>query len=288
MRQTIASFSFVLLLFLPSTNIAQNTPQPIYLNHIFFVMDSNAYAHVFDSTIFKKLAFSMVNKTTTTEGSWYGKYLLGRDSYFEVFYPTGLKGSSVDNFGFGFMTTTSGDIDYIETQWKSEHKDSVKRDTSVEVNNGHSQPWFYSIALYTVDSSKSGSAWVMENTPSILKSSGFSDSAIKKPILWHEFMGKRMKNTKSFNKIIAVEFITNKKELDYFKKSFLGFGLTQKHHTFYNENVKITYTIKDIPTSKLKSVEIELTDAYNEQTLILSNKLSMYIKDKYATFLFAD
>ena len=125
----------------------------------------------------------MVNKTTSTEGSWFGKYLMGRDSYFEVFFPTGLKGSIVGNFGLGFMTTTSGDIDQLESQWSTHFKDSVKRDTNRIVNKGANLPWFYSLSLYTVDSSKSGSAWVMENTPDMLKSAGFTIDEMKKPIL---------------------------------------------------------------------------------------------------------
>jgi len=288
MRQPIALHSFILFLSFSIPARAQTTRLPVYLNHVFFVLDSNSYAHVFDSVIFQKLGFAMVNKTTTTEGSWFGKYLMGRDSYFEVFYPTGLKGSSVGNFGFGFMTTTPGDIDQLDANWKADHKDSVKRDTSTAVNNGAKLPWFYSLALYTVDSSKSGSAWVMENTPDILKSAGFTDDEMKKPILWHEFIEKKMKmrNTKFFNRIIGVEIITNKKELGYFKKSFLGFGLTEKHHVFYNENIHITYTLADIPTSELKSVEVELTDSLKEQTIVLSDSLSMYVKDKSATLLF--
>jgi hypothetical protein len=288
MRQLIALvfFAFFVSFFIPAR--AQTTRIPVYLNHVFFVLDSNSYAHVFDSAIFQKIGFAMVNKTTSTAGSWYGKYLMGRDSYFEVFYPSGLKGSSVGDFGFGFMTTTSGDIDHLEVQWKADYKDSVKRDTNMMIKNGTKLPWFYSLSLYTADSSKSGSAWVMENTPDMLKSAGFTDDEIKKPLLWHNFREKliKMKITKSLNRIIAVEIITNKKELGYFKKSFLGFGLIEKNHTFYNENIQITYTLADIPTSELKSVEIELTDSFAEQTIVLGDRLTMHVKDKSAKLFF--
>jgi hypothetical protein len=288
MRQWIALLSFVLFLSFSPSCRAQATYSPVYLNHIFFVLDSNSYARVFDSVIFQKFGLVRERKTTTTEGSWYGKYLMGRDSYFEVFYPSGLTGSSVGNFGFGFMTTTSGNIDHLEAQWKAEYKDSVKRDTNTIVDNGAKLPWFYSLSLYTADSSKSGSAWVMENTTDELKSAGFTGDEMKKPILWHDYLEKRTKakNTKSFNRIVAVEIITNKKELGYFRKSFLGFGLSENLNTFYNDNIRITYTLADIPASELKSVEIELTDSFKEQTITLSNSLSMQVKDKRATLVF--
>ncbi len=288
MRQPVALLSFVLFLSFSISAKAQNTRLPVYLNHVFFVVDSNSYAHIFDSVIFQKFGLVRERKTTTTVDSWYGKYLYGRDSYFEVFYPSGSPGSSVGSFGFGFMTTKSGDIDHLEVQWKANYKDSVKRDTDTVVDNGAKVPWFYSLSLYTVDSSKSGSAWVMENTKDELKSAGFTDDEMKKPILWHDYTEKRMKMkyTKSFNRIVAVEIITNKKELGYFKKSFLGFGLTEKQDTFYNENIHITYKLADIPTSKLRSVEIELTDSFKEQIITLSDNLSMHVKDKRATIVF--
>ena len=289
MRQPVALLSFVLFLSFSIAAKAQNSHLPVYLNHVFFVVDSNSYAHVFDSAIFQKFGFVRERKTTTTDDSWFGKYLNGRDSYFEVFYPSGSIGSSVGNFGFGFMTTTSGDIDHLEAQWKADYKDSVKRDTDTVVNNGVKLPWFYSLSLYTVDSSKSGSAWVMENTKDELKSAGFTDDEMKKPILWHDFTEKKMKmkNTKSFNRIVAVEIITNKRELGYFKKSLLGFGLTEKDHVFYNDYIHLTYTLADIPTSELKSVEIELADSFNEQTITLNDRLTMHVKDKSATLFFS-
>jgi hypothetical protein len=288
MRQPIALFSFVFFLSFSLSANAQNARVPVYLNHIFFVVDSNSYAHIFDSGIFQKFGLTRERKTTTTDDSWFGKYLYGRDSYFEVFYPSGSIGSSVGNFGFGFMTTRSGDIDHLEAQWKANYKDSIERDTDTIVNNGVKLPWFYSLSLFTVDSSKSGSTWVMENTKDELKSAGFTDEEMKKPILWNDYTEKRMKmkNTKSFNRIIAVEIITNKKELGYFKKSLLGFGLTEKDHTFYNENIHITYTLEDIPTSELKSIEIELADTFNEQTITPGKNLTMHVKDKSATFFF--
>jgi len=288
MRQRIATlFSAFLLCFSIPAN-AQTTRLPIYLNHVFFVLDSNDYDHIFDSVIFQKIGFATVNQTNSTGGTWYGKYLMGRDSYFEVFNTKGLKGSSVGDFGLGFMTTTSGDIDHLQAQWKAEYKDSVNLDTNMIVNSGANLPWFYSVSLYTVDSSRSGSAWVMENTPEMLKSVGFTDDEIKKPLFWHEFREKKikMKITKSLNRIIAVEIITNKKEFGYFRKSFLGFGLTEKNHSFYNDKIRISYTLADIPTSELKSVEIELVDSFNEQTLTLGKKLTMHVKDKSATLFF--
>jgi hypothetical protein len=288
MRRPLTSFFFVLFLSFSISSGAQGSRSAVYLNHIFFVVDSNSFAHIFDSAIFRKFGLVRESKTTTTTDSWYGKYLHGRDSYFEVFYPSGLTGSSAGNFGFGFMTTTSGDIDHLEAQWKADYKDSVKRDTNTVVDKGAKVPWFYSLSLYTVDSSKSGSAWVMENTKEELKSAGFTDNEMKKPILWHDYIEKEMKrkNTKSFNRIVAVEIITNIRELGYFKKSLLGFGLTENDHTFYNDNIHITYTLEDIPTSELKSVEITLVDSFNEQTIVLGDRITMHVKDKSATLYF--
>ncbi len=287
-RQPVALFSFALLLSISIAAKAQNNHVPVYLNHIFFVVDSNSYIHIFDSAIFHQLGVVNERKTTTTVDAWSGKYLLGRDSYFEVFSPSGFTGSQVGNFGFGFMTTKSGDINYVEAKWKSDYKDSIIRDTDIIVDNGAKMPWFYSLSLFTADSSKSGSAWVMENTPEELKSVGFTDSDIKQPILWHDYSAKRAKtkNTKSFVRVVEVEIVTNNEEFGYFKQSLLGFGLTEKDHMFYNDYIRIRYTLADVPTTKLKSIEIELADSFDEQTISVGDKLTMHVKDKSATLYF--
>ncbi len=164
------------------------------------------------------------------------------------------------------MTFKQGDLNKLEANWKAHSKDSLKSDTSTLLKDGIKLSWFYSLSLYSVDSLIPASAWVMENTPDMLKARGFTEEEIKKPISWGEFVEKKSKTkfTKAFNRITSVIIITNKKEFDYIKKSFLGFGLKEKSNTFFNDYISIKYSIADIPSTELKEVEIELNNFFKE------------------------
>lgn len=279
----------LLIITLVQTNLqAQKKSNLVFLNHIYFVLDSNTYAHIFDSAFLQQIGNTKAASVTTTDESWSGKYFYGRDSYFELFSPTGFEGAAIGDVGFGFMTFKQGDIWEVKKNWKDNSKDSVITDTSTYVSDGKRQEWYYSLNLSAVDSLLSVSAWVMENTPGILKAAGFSDEEIKKPISWQEYVEKKYKTnfTKAFNRITSVELITNKDEYDYLKKSFSGFGLLKKNHRFYNDFVTIKCTIENVASTKLKTVVIELNEGFPERTIIMSTHLTMHVKDKSASLIF--
>jgi hypothetical protein len=52
------------------------------------------------------------------------------------------------------MTFKSNDLWEIEKRWKETGRDSVQADTSAYVSDGTSHKWYYSINLYTPDSSE--------------------------------------------------------------------------------------------------------------------------------------
>ncbi len=267
---------------------AQKNSTPVFLNHVYFVLDSNTYMHVFDSAFLQQIGDTVEKKVITSTESWSGKYLSGRNSYFELFQPKGFEGAVVGDLGFGFMTFKQGDIEQVKRKWKNNSKDSVKTDTSTYISKGKKHTWYYSIYLSAADSLLHLSAWVMENTPDILKETGFADEEIKKPISWQEYREKQSKTkfTKAFSSITSVELITNKYDYDYLKKSFLGFGLKENNNSFFNEYITIKYAIENISSTKLKKVEIELNNSFDEHTIVMSDHLTMHIKGKSASLIF--
>ena len=266
---------------------AQSIPQ-VYLNHVYFVLDSNTFNHLFDAAYILNVGDTSEKSTTTTTASWSGKYLFGKQSYFEFFSSASFKQAPEHGCGFGFMTYKSGDINQIKNNWKHAAKDSIETDTMIVPTDGKLLPWFYSIALFTPDSLQAVSTWLMENTPDEFKSVGFTDKEIKQPISWQQYSEKRhnKKITKLFNNISVVEFITNAKEYEYLKKSFLGFGLEDDGKSFYNDEVEIKYTIADVTATKLKSVRIALDEALPKHKLVISNYLSLDVDGKTVVFEF--
>ena len=191
----------------------------MFLNHVYFVLDSDSYTHIFDNTFLQQIGIKSEEKTTTSTDSWSGKYFSGHSSYFEIFAPNGFAGAVTGNSGFGFMTFKQGDIEQIKQYWKENSKDSMSNDTTSYTSKGKKSSWYYSVYFYTPDSLLPVSAWVMENTPDHLKSVGFTDEEIRRPISWEEYSEKisGKKFTKAFMRITAVNILTNDQSFEYLK-----------------------------------------------------------------------
>jgi hypothetical protein len=265
---------------------AQQKPS-VFLNHVYFVLDSNTFNNLFDDSYLQTIADTTEKRTTTSNSSWSGKYIFGKNSYLEFFEANGFEGATLGSSGFGFMTHKSGDFNTIKNNWQKIYTDSLQTDTTVVTSRGPAHKWFYATGL-PIDTTIATSTWLMENTPDELKSVGFTDNEIKQPISWQQYYEKRYqkKFLKPLNKITKVEIITNKKEYDYLKISLLGFGLKEANNSFYNDEVKIQYTIANVPSTELKTVTFALDDALLANTVTISNHLILQVNDKTAMFTF--
>ncbi|MEO6546901.1 MAG: DUF5829 family protein, partial [Ferruginibacter sp.] len=90
---------------------AQNKIAEIYFNHLYIVLDSNTYNQLFvPAFITEKLGNVKTGSSTTTTDSWSGKYLFGKNGYFEFFSSKSYTGATVGDCGLGFITSTSKDL----------------------------------------------------------------------------------------------------------------------------------------------------------------------------------
>jgi hypothetical protein len=267
---------------------AQKDTALFFLNHIYLVLDSQTYKHIFDAPFLQELGDTSEKKTTTVNESWSGKYFSGLDSYFELFPPSGFPGAVAGNLGFGFMTFKSGDIDRVERNWKQKSKDPIKRDTSTYDIKGVKHTWYYSDYFDTPDSLLSVAIWVMENTPDELHERGFTEEEQKGPISWHQYVEKysKKKFTKAFNQITAVELITNDKGLDYLQRSLLGFGFYQSNNSFYTNNITIRYRVQNVPATILKKIDISLNRSLEARTIRMSDHITLLINGDKASMMF--
>ncbi len=261
----------------------------IYLNHLYIVLDSNTYSHLSDSSFISgKFGNIKVNATTTTNDSWSGKYLFGKNSYFEFFTAEGYKDATLGDCGFGFMTVQSNEIWEIKKNWKKNSDDSIETDTVMKMLSGISSPWFYSLSLLNNDSLLPFSTWLMENTPEELSDVGFSAEEIKNGINWSTYSSRKTKAafTKSFNQIQSVTLLINKKEYDYLKKSLLGFGLQQKKNIFFNTQIKIMCIIDERFPLRLKTIETDLIELSPNMDIKISDKLMVHVNGSKAIWEF--
>ena len=279
----------ILVIVISSAHLkAQNNTPQVFLNHIFVVLDSDTYRHIFDQPGLQIFGDTAERKTITVNDTWSGKYFRGSDSYFELFPPGGLHGHEIGAVGLGFMTFRHGDMQKILAAWKSSEEDSVKLDTAIRVSNGEKHQWFYSISVNSPDSLSRMEAWVMENTPNELKDVGFTDEQIEGPISWKQYVEKLRKKqfTKAFNRINSITLSVSRRDYEYLKKSLLGFGMKESKNRFYNDFVTINYLLNEQNLTRLESVEIELNKVFANETLVLSRQVNMQIKGNKALFIF--
>jgi len=290
MKQNISRILLIAIILLAfQYTYAQNKLPKIYLNHLYIVLDSNTYNQLFDPIfISEKFGDIKTSSHKTTTDSWSGKYLYGKNGYFEFFSTKSYVGATLGDCGLGFMTSKSDDILKVERNWKKSSSDSLGKDTSLYIFENKPQPWFYSLYILRKDSLQPLSTWLMENTPELLKSTGFKDDEIKKEIKWQDFMARKTKVefTKSFNRIKSIDLSLNTKEYEFFKKSLLGFGLQQKGNVYFNNQIKISYTIDDNVPVRLKTVETELTEVYPESTIRISKNLVVEVNGEKAVWNF--
>ncbi|CAN5475535.1 hypothetical protein BH10BAC2_BH10BAC2_22460 [soil metagenome] len=270
---------------------AQSQLPEIYLSHMYIVLDEDTYQKLFDSAFIKeKLGRTRTDSVTTADDAWFGKYLHGKNGYFEFFSPKGFKGASVGDIGFGFMTYTSGDIWKIKNRWAAMSADSIETDTTKYMSEGVSHSWYYSIAVSDTDSAPPLSLWIMENTPELLKENGFSEEEIKNKITWQDYTEKKTKkkNDRSFDRIRSVELSINKSEYEYLKKSLSGFGFREKENTFFTDDISITYTIQSNPPMRVKTIETALLENFPPRIITISNKLTLQLDGNKAIWKFED
>jgi Family of unknown function (DUF5829) len=103
--------------------LSQSRKPELYLSHIAIVVDSLSYVKLSESNfITQKLGNLSAASTSTEQNSWSGKYLHGKNGYFEFFSTKSYKGALLGDCGVGFMTQKANDILALEINWKENAK----------------------------------------------------------------------------------------------------------------------------------------------------------------------
>jgi len=274
----------------PFSSLGQRENPEIYLNHIYVVLDSATYQHLFDSSVLtKEIAYSIQNSTQTNQNSYTGKYIAGKNGYLEFFTPTSHSGLSIGSIGLGFMTLKSNDIKKVKQYWENNTQDSISFQTVEAYESAKTRPWYYDLELYRIDSNAAMKAWLMENTNEDLRLAGFSEQEIEKDkISWQSYIERQNKTTlkKAFNRILSIQLSIDKSEFKYLRKTLLGFGLIQSKHAFYNDNIIVKYKISSNSSIRLKKLEMELSETFAKTVLTIGDSITVQLNGKRAIWNF--
>jgi len=141
--------------------------QLLFYNHSYGVLDRETADAIEHSDYLRDFANFQVRTTTGTGGqTWTGRYLMGRETYLELFGVGDLAGQdgTLGSAGLGLSTEWAGDLPKVTERLKDEGvADPVKFLQTRDFGDGVPVPWFDAI-LTTTEYDAFG-AWAMEYRP---------------------------------------------------------------------------------------------------------------------------
>ncbi|WP_406224447.1 DUF5829 family protein [Streptomyces canus] len=141
--------------------------QLLFYNHSYGVLDRETAEAIEHSDYLRDFANFQVRTTTGTGGqTWTGRYLMGRQTYLELFGVGDIAGpdGTLGSGGLGLSTERDGDLATVTERLKSEGvADPVEFLQTRDFGDGVPVPWFD--ALLTTLEYDAFDAWAMEYRP---------------------------------------------------------------------------------------------------------------------------
>lgn len=141
--------------------------QLLFYNHAYGVLDRATADAIEHSAYLRDFADFQVRTTTGSGGqTWTGRYLMGRETYLELFGVGDVPGKdgTLGSAGMGVSTERAGDLPtVIERLRKAGISDPVEFQQTRDFGDGVPVPWFD--AVFTTDRYDLFGAWGMEYRP---------------------------------------------------------------------------------------------------------------------------
>ncbi|MCO1576070.1 DUF5829 family protein [Crossiella sp. SN42] len=148
------------------TASAEPTParQLMFFNHGYGVVDRETADAIEHSAYLREFASFHVRTTTGAGGqTWTGRYLMGRETYFEMFGVGDLPGEDgkLGMTGFGVSTENAGELEKVRQRLRDQGVKPVEFQQTRDFGDGVPVPWFDAI-FTSPEQYESLNAWGME------------------------------------------------------------------------------------------------------------------------------
>lgn len=140
--------------------------QLLFFNHTYGVFDRETADAIEHSAYLRDFANFQVRTTTGADGQiWTGRYLMGRETYLELFGIGDVAGQdgTLGSAGTGLSTERAGDIATVKERLKDEGVTPVEFLQTRDFGDGVPVPWFDGILTTTTYDAYG--AWAMEYRP---------------------------------------------------------------------------------------------------------------------------
>lgn len=164
LRRLRAFVVFMLVVPLVLTGLAgtaQADRQLMFFNHGYGVLDRETADAIEHSAYLKQFASFQVRTTTGAGGQkWTGRYLYGRETYFEFFGIGDFPGTNLGSIGLAVSTEHDGDLSRARQRLADQGVTPLDFLQTRDFGDGKPVPWFD--AFYTTDQFDSAFFWAME------------------------------------------------------------------------------------------------------------------------------
>jgi hypothetical protein len=140
--------------------------QLLFYNHAYGVLDRETADAVEHSGYLRDFANFQVRTTTGADGrTWTGRYLMGRETYLELFGEGDLPGQDGTSgaAGLGLSTERAGDLATVTGRLRDQGVEPVEFRQTRDFGDGVPVPWFD--AVFTTTTYDAFGAWGMEYLP---------------------------------------------------------------------------------------------------------------------------
>ena len=289
-------FVFVVLLVLLlgcQKNETVSSPRiPIYLNHVWLMIDSSTYASV-NRSVFLRKSFAHIRRDSIRAGggeSWNGTYIFGRNTYLEFFNSGQEKSDGL--CGIGFAVEQPGGIDTLFQRIGKLGLTSFEKGSRARQTDAGKIPWFTFLASTSHDTGSILSIWLMEYTPEYMRYK-YPDIAADKINITRRFYNHSVyRSDLLLNDIIEIELVLNRsdahKTISELKAYGFQIGRNGEQDTAKGDGIKIIIYPEQDHKRGIYKIKFSLNDRfYKPQDVVFSPASKLVLnRDRTAEWYF--
>lgn len=204
---------------------AQRLP-PVYLNHVYTVLDSITYTAIQNSVFLQKefANFREESKVSNNGKTWAGLYLYGEKTYIEFFQAGKFPQFKSNESGMGFGVEETGGVQLYFRRLKKAFDTLAETGLVTRFEKGIDVPWFYDAGVNYHDDDQTFFDWLMEYEPSYLQHMYADLKPEENGITRKQNLSRDFKKEGLFGNITEVRIALDKKEKERLVKELHAFN----------------------------------------------------------------
>lgn len=260
-------------------------PAPLAeLNHLALVLNQDQAGAIAASGEVDTFAELTVSTAVTGEGrSWTGRYLLGRQTYIEVFGPEDLSEESVypGTIGLALSGDEVGAIDAIQNRLAAAGHEPVRSTVNHRTDDGGEIAWFERLTVEGMDDSDLR-VWLMEYSPEYMAERPEppehpGDVISRERYNSDAYLDHQMRDVTAFcARVARADF---ERALPLFEAAGLRANVTAGGALITGDETHLNFTFAPRPALGPESVEFELNPGSSEPGRLKVGRSVIEVRD---------